>query len=136
MSNSEKIIGIWEGNYRYLHNKYNTKIGNFTMEILESNSNEFIGIISDDTEGRQSSIKGNFEDSIITFTKTYYSVELTDENSNKKRIEHKNYVKYEGQLTSEKEFYGTWFSKPQKIKYQGKEYEIKAEQGSWSAKKQ
>ena len=130
------IIGEWNGNYRYLNNDGKHKVGKFTMDIFEVNNKSFIGIIIDDTEHKGSSIKGSFIKREISFIKTYHSIDLKLDTGQTIKSNKPHEIKYEGEIVSETEIYGTWFRQSQKIQYGGKEYIIKSEQGSWFAVKQ
>ena len=129
------ILGEWNGNYRYLHNNGKYKVGKFTMDIFEFKNNDFLGIIIDDTEYKGSSIKGYLIDKQVSFIKTYHSIEVKLENGQTIKSNKAHTIKYEGEIVSETEIYGTWFRQEQKITHNGTEYLIKPEQGSWSAKK-
>jgi len=90
----------------------------------------------DETEHKGSSLRGNIIDNQISFTKIYHSINLKLENGQTIKSNKPHNIKYEGEIISETEIYGTWFRQEQKIVHNGTEYIIKLEQGSWSAKKE
>ncbi len=104
----EDIVGVWQGYFKYPYSYFKKENSDFSIDIFELlNDEEFIGIASDKVGNHQSSIRGSFIDSAVSFKKTYYTTPPSV-NSKLKQIGQKQHVYYKGYLASGREFQGTW----------------------------